>query len=419
MCVRKTSGIGIVTIHLRGAVFSRFYNGSVLVPGDFNFLEGNLSRCRHGGSKAISKKSILEGYWEYMRTEYKRQVEFDYAKTIAIFFMVVIHVIEEISIVNVDTLPSGFWENFFQFGAGPMAAPVFVFSMGVGIVFSRNQEPVQLFKRGIKLWVVAMVLNVCRDAIPYLIACLISGNAPVWEEMRLNLFNIDILHFAGLAFMLTALFKKLKVSVLALVPIAIIMQAVGNELSLAFKPSGTAEIFLSYFFNTDGDLSCFPLLTWYAMLAFGILAGTIILTYRDNLDTIYKIGLWGGLSLLIGYVVGFHYYDLDIRYLHALYENAFYRQTFFHFLYNALIIIIEISLLHMITRRMKSNIAFFEFCGKNLTTIYVVQWMIIGWIAAFKDYLHFEPDLGMSVLSGVIIAGAAILITRFLPRIKW
>jgi hypothetical protein len=68
---------------------------------------------------------------------------------------------------------------------------------------------------------------------------------------------------------------------------------------------------------------------------------------------------------------------------------------------------------------MKSNIAFFEFCGKNLTTIYVVQWMIIGWIAAFKDYLHFEPDLGMSVLSGVIIAGAAILITRLLPRIKW
>ena len=32
--------------------------------------------------------------------EKKRQVEFDYVKTIAIFFMVIIHVIEELSTVE-------------------------------------------------------------------------------------------------------------------------------------------------------------------------------------------------------------------------------------------------------------------------------------------------------------------------------
>ncbi len=84
---------------------------------------------------------------------------------------------------------------------------------------------------------------------------------------------------------------------------------------------------------------------------------------------------------MIGFVVACHYNDLDIRYLHALYEDAFYQQTFFNFLYNTQIITVEIFVLHIITGRLKENIAFFDFCGRNLTTIYVVQWMIIGWPA--------------------------------------
>ena len=352
-------------------------------------------------------------------TASKRQVEFDYAKTIAIFFMVIIHVIEEISAVDMDVLPSGFWENFIQFGAGPLAAPVFVFAMGVGMVLSRHQEPIQLFKRGVKLWIVAMALNICRDVIPDLIACLISGTAPVWDTLRYDLFNIDILHFSALAFMLTALFRKLKVPVLALVPIGIIMQAVGNELSLAFRPTGIGEILLSYIFNTGGDLSCFPLLLWYATLTIGMLAGTLLQKYKDNLDRIYKIGFYGGSALLIGYVAACHYYELDIRFLHALYENAFYKQTFFHFLYNTLIVMIELSLFYFISKRVKKDIAFVDFCGKNLTTIYVVQWLIIGWISSIRDVLHFELGLELSVAIGVAIVGVSVLITRLLPRIKW
>ena len=330
--------------------------------------------------------------------------------------MVIIHVIEELSTVNIDTLPSGFWENFIQFGAGPLAAPVFIFAMGVGIVFSRHQEPIELFKRGIKLWIVAMCLNICRDVIPRLVVGMISGNTPEWNALRYQLFNIDVLHFAGFAFILTALFKKLKVPALALVPVGILMQAAGNELSLAFRPTGIAEIVLSYFFNTGGELSCFPLLTWYASLAVGILAGTIIQEYRDHLKKIYSICLWGGLSLLIGFVVGCHYYNLDIRFLHALYENAFYRQTFFHFVYNTLIITVEISLLYLITGRLKKNIDFFDFCGRNLTKIYVVQWMIIGWMSSFNSYLHFEPGLEMSIVTGFAITGVSILIAKLLPR---
>ena len=354
-----------------------------------------------------------------MQIDSRRHSEFDYAKTLAIFFMVIIHVVEEMSHFDFDSLPSGFWENFIQFGAGPLAAPVFIFAMGIGIVYTRNNEPIQLFKRGIKLWIVALALNIARDVIPRLIVCLISGSAPEWEVFRYQLFNIDILHFSALAFMLTALLKKLKVPVLALVPIGILMQILGNELSLVFAPTGVAEILLSYIFDTGGDLACFPLLTWYVSLTVGILAGTIIKDNMDKLDRIYSIGFWGGAALLVGFIFGCHYYDIDIRLFHALYEDLYYRQTFFNFLYNTLIIVIEISLFHLITKRWKRDFNFVSFCGNNLTTIYVVQWMFVGWMTSFQDYLKIEPGLEMSVVLGIIIALVSILITRLLPRIKW
>ena len=354
-----------------------------------------------------------------METVKTRQTEFDYAKTLAIFFMVIIHVIEEMSKVEFTALPSGFWENFIQFGAGPLAAPVFVFAMGIGIVYSRNQEPVQLFKRGVKLLIVALCLNICRDVIPRLIVCLISKSAPEWEVFRYQIFNIDILHFAGLAFMLTALFKKLKVPTLALVPIGIVMQIAGNELSMRFAPTGVAEILLSYIFDTGGDLACFPILTWYASLAVGILAGTIIKKYSDNLNKVYSIGFWGGASLLLGFIFACHYYEVDIRLFHALYEDAFYGQTFFHFLYNSLVIVIELSLIHLITRKWNKDIGFVSFCGKNLTTIYVIQWMIVGWMTSFQDYHNIVPGMEMSVVIGIIIALISILVAKLLPPIKW
>ena len=354
-----------------------------------------------------------------MQIEDKRRHEFDYAKTLAIFFMVIIHVIEEISHVEFEALPSGFWENFIQFGAGPLAAPVFIFSMGLGIVYSRSQEPIQLFKRGVKLLIVALDRNICRDVIPRLIVCLISGSAPDWEVFRYQLFNIDILHFAGLAFMLTALLKKLKVPVLALVPIGIIMQITGNELALVFAPTGLAEILLSYIFDTGGDLACFPILPWYLSLTVGILAGTIIQKFDEKLNRLYSIGFWGGVSLLLGFLFACHYYDVDIRLFHALYEDAFYGQTYFHFLYNTLIIVIELSLIYLIIRNWKKDLPFASFCGKNLTTIYVVQWMIIGWLTSFQDYLKLGPGMEMSVVLGILIALLSIGITRLLPRFKW
>ena len=134
---------------------------------------------------------------------------------------------------------------------------------------------------------------------------------------------------------------------------------------------------------------------------------------------LYSIGFRGGVSLLAGFIFACHYYDVDIRLFHALYEDAFYGQTFFHFMYNTLVIVIEISLIHLITGKWTKDYAFVKFCGNNLTTIYVIQWMTVGWMTSFQDYHGIEPGLEMSVVLGVIIALVSIAVARVLPKIKW
>ena len=64
---------------------------------------------------------------------------------------------------------------------------------------------------------------------------------------------------------------------------------------------------------------------------------------------------------------------------------------FFNFLYNTIIIVIELSVFHYIDKKCGRIIyPFVGFCGKNLTTIYVVQWIIVGWLTSFQDYLNLH-----------------------------
>lgn len=45
-------------------------------------------------------------------------------------------------------------------------------------------------------------------------------------------------------------------------------------------------------------------------------------------------------------------------------------------------------------------------------------WMIIGWLASFKDFLKLDLSLNMAVVMGLVIAFISIGITKLLPRIR-
>ena len=73
-----------------------------------------------------------------------RQSELDLLKALPIVFMVIIHVYENLSIGLTDPAPRTWLEHILQFLAGPATAPGFMFALGVGIVYSRNNTPEKL-----------------------------------------------------------------------------------------------------------------------------------------------------------------------------------------------------------------------------------------------------------------------------------
>ena len=82
----------------------------------------------------------------------------------------------------------------------PPAAAVFMFLMGVGIVYSKRASAPFLFKRGIMILVLAYGLGLFRDLIPSYISYLVKGDPEILKEGFHEMLGADILQFAGLLF---------------------------------------------------------------------------------------------------------------------------------------------------------------------------------------------------------------------------
>ncbi|MGL4547171.1 acyltransferase family protein, partial [Eubacterium aggregans] len=115
--------------------------------------------------KLINKRNRLPLFFKDQINN-RRQQEFDYAKFFAIIFMIAIHLV---SYTNVSGLPSGY-EIFIRYMILPFAAPVFMFAMGIGIVYAKNSSPKIILKRGKRMLVAALCLNILRDTLPRTLA---------------------------------------------------------------------------------------------------------------------------------------------------------------------------------------------------------------------------------------------------------
>ena len=107
----------------------------------------------------------------------------------------------------------------------------FMFCMGVGVVYSRHSQWDYMIKRGIKLFLLGILVNIFEFFLP----CMVSGYLlGMWDIFPtaggLLLFCVDILAFAGLAFILMGILKKFELSDKALVIIAVLMSIIGSLL---------------------------------------------------------------------------------------------------------------------------------------------------------------------------------------------
>ena len=195
-----------------------------------------------------------------------RQPELDLLKALCIFGMIICHVVLDLCD---EPLPADLDSYITQlFGAA-----TFMICMGIGMRYSHNQSSAAYFQRGFALLTMGQFINILRNALPNLIAYWITGDN-FFIANSLLILQSDILSFAGLAYMLMGLFKKLKLSDGSILGISVLMNLASLIHShLATSPDNyLVSQFVAYFFISDAE-AYFPLFSYFIFAAFGYFIG--------------------------------------------------------------------------------------------------------------------------------------------------
>ena len=71
-----------------------------------------------------------------------KKLKFDVGKILAIFFMVIIHVHDNIGILDYSCMPSKGYNLFLEFIGAPMTVPMFMFATRMGMVYIKHDSSV-------------------------------------------------------------------------------------------------------------------------------------------------------------------------------------------------------------------------------------------------------------------------------------
>ena len=347
----------------------------------------------------------------YERINTGRQGELDVAKALAIPYMVIVHVYEEMSVVDYGVRPDSLLRGVIEFLGGPLAAPVFMFAMGVGMVYTRHRNPRAFALRGLRLLLAGYLLNLVVWGIPYLLASLRGHLWSGWTWID-SLCMVDILHFAGMSFLLMALLMRLKVGRYGIVAVALSLQALGTLLLHRFDAlPGVARYAVSLVFYTSPNVY-FPLSLWFVYPAFGILFGEFLQTVPDKRKMYNRLAL-GSAALLAGVSLVMVLTGWNLLDNFALADDSYYMQRIPVSLWTLSVIGLQLFICYRISlclhgwlQRMTGAVA------RRLNLIYIVQWLIIALSLIVMDIAGL-PDVPLQAVVpvGLLIAALSIAIS--------
>lgn len=318
-----------------------------------------------------------------------RLFEVDAAKFFAIIFMICVHVYERFGSFDFDSaIPDTPYRNIVEFLGGPLAAPVFMFCMGIGMIFTRHSEPTDFIKRGLKLWIMGYALNFFRQTLLMMIADALGVDTGF--SLIGGLLNVDILPFAGMAFITIGIMKKLKVPTWGMFGIAVIFQAAGIWATKIHIES-VAIATLVGLILPGGDHVAFPMTLWLIYPVLGMLLGEQFRNREDRAQ-IYKRLMIASAVLFVALSAALVYNGYDLRMIYTLYQSSYYNQTVISVLWIIPLVVLALGTNYFLLSGIKDSLMgrFIRHCSINLTCIYVIQWLLIGYSLAVLTIMGVE-----------------------------
>ena len=336
----------------------------------------------------------------------QRLAAFDHVRGLAVIFMIISHVALMLGSGEAAVTPIGRFMNDFC-GTAP-AAPVFMLLMGVFMIFPCEKVAGQLFCRGLKLFVLGLLLNIVRMVIPFFLLSIffpgefermytmlqVSRDEVYWRIF----YNVDILGFAGTACMIIAVLslvlKKTWHWILA-----------GSAATIAAPYLwGTGENLGAFFYllqplwgrqfaegvPTD---TAFPVFPWLIFPILGLIIGRLL---RDGLEQARLAGLLFRVSLLTGAVGGILVGKYGLGQFgdyYRMYPGGTLLVVTFATLWTAMFLWFSAF------AKLRAVLDRLVFWSRHITLIYFVQWFIFGFSVLFLYFRRVDNPLVLVALT--------------------
>ncbi len=341
----------------------------------------------------------------------KRQYNLDVLKTIAVISMIMAHAVTALG----RHRPGFENETLYLFGKYILSdyiavAHAFMFAMGVGIVFSNNNDPKSLIERGVKTYIIGYVLNFFRYGIYNIFGSLFAGR--LMDSFWNSLLEQDILQFAGLAMIATGCLKALKLDIKAVLFFSIILSAIGSCFSFLDTGNFLLNLFIGHFIATT-DISCFVFFNWYIFVAFGMFFGLVIRRIH-NLKAFYKK------LLVISGTMSAAYILLTIKYGMFFWSksNRYYSISTLDVIGLLSLDLLVLSVTYFFVDKIwKKLLKCCIVMSKTVNDIYIIHWIILGFIdSIFCFGLGIVMPYSLIYLIGIFMVVISYLIAA--KRVK-
>ena len=316
-----------------------------------------------------------------------RQLDVDIAKAEMVIMLPFIHCI--IECISDEGLCSGIPYLFDTIIGGPFSGPMYLFAMGIGLVYSRKTTPGLQLKRGLILLGIFYLSNTCRFLIPYLIGYKISGDREQFiDPLFYRWLGNDVLLFASLAIITIAVFRYLGLSDKAMLGIAAAMTVASSLIGDVDTHSMFGNIFLGYFIGTDDAtglvISDFPLMTWLIMPVAGMVFGRVLMRVK-NKRAFYRI--ISPLPLIIALA----YFPIGIHFGWGMFgegQNCYYHMKIWDVCICLCLDIGMLGVWYSMSRRLWIGAKeFFTEVSANITAIYCIHWVFVRTITNVILYI--------------------------------
>lgn len=294
----------------------------------------------------------------------------DLLKGIAILFMIQVHIME----LFIDSPgQSSVAGKISLFLGGPFTAMVFMMVMGYFVAASKKTLWQNLI-RGVKIFILGFLLNIGLN-----FHLLLKIKYAHWSYNRWEyIFGVDILYLAGLSIIILTAIKKLPEKFQVLSSFVLLTSVLVLTVSMNSWLTLPERNYIIPFIGGTYSWAYFPLFPWLAYPLAGYFffyAESCIkqLIVKNKALTISSFGI----------VVAAIFYFSRMGFSTTINLTAYYHHTLKYGVWALGLLIIWAGIFYLIVSRFQVTLIekFLSWIGKNITLIYVVQWLIIGNLA--------------------------------------